>query len=564
MSTGLAGPTPPTSPRQRSKLPKVFDGRSLSTPTSLTRLTNAEDSPFRPARDLRPNYQGFEEVNAVRTLRQLPSQTYMPLDALQEMLRGNYNPVVMRRLNANLVDHHIALNRDQPGVDSRSNLASDRVNSCAPHPLPGLFSAQRIEPDANAPGVDELSSGLGLPGIKKSTTNADSPAPSHKSRSSEGLSEGIFGKLIGRALDKPLTADALAQYLNSKTVTSDDIANITQDSKGYILDRSLVERAVEERQPTRVVPPPPGFFGERPRRILAEERNSVNPVVIESPVQQVPAGPAAFGHPRRFSNLQSAYIPQYHGHTRQPPSMMQPRPRALTRTKRTDQGPEPSHADIYPDDASFVPRHPSYPQVPAQVFQGFMPAMPSENRIHVGVAVWPTPAEVYTSKPASPTRRSVFARNVQSTENSAPEPWPPQAPASMSQYMQQFREPSHPFAFTFPPPVPSPSPPFDIFANHHVPTYADIHDTDKEMECLLAILPNIFDLDLPELPCDNRPLTPGQTYGTRYGLGLHGIGVGGTWKCPDAREGESFRVRPRDHDGWGGWQWAIDKGWGDE
>jgi hypothetical protein len=43
-----------------------------------------------------------------------------------------------------------------------------------------------------------------------------------------------------------------------------------------------------------------------------------------------------------------------------------------------------------------------------------------------------------------------------------------------------------------------------------------------------------------------------------------GLAVGDAWNAPAAVEGAPFRVRPRDHEGWGGWEWAIQEGWGDE
>ncbi|KAJ4351646.1 uncharacterized protein N0V89_006989 [Didymosphaeria variabile] len=92
--------------------------------------------------------------------------------------------------------------------------------------------------------------------------------------------------------------------------------------------------------------------------------------------------------------------------------------------------------------------------------------------------------------------------------------------------------------------------------------------------------PSVTMLDLlnrnarDRLTPDNRPLTPKQEAGTCYGIEIGGLGVStfGTsdrtdwlpspWN-PTARQQE-FRVRPLDHDGWGGWEWAMKKGWGNE
>ncbi|KAF7680732.1 hypothetical protein GT037_002383 [Alternaria burnsii] len=531
MFTGPSGPTPPTSPRQKAKMSDTFDGKS-STASYSPHKTDlcAEDSPFRPARDMRPNYQGYEEVNAVRMPRKLPNQKDMPLNSLQEMLRY----------------HHLALNQDQPSADFRSNFSEESSNFAMAYAANSPFFTRRHRSDSNAPGVDELSAGLGLPSIQKRVTNVDSPTRSHKSRGSEVLPQDLF-----------------AQYMDGKSVLLDDVVNTPRGLKGDGRDMYSVERAGVERQPTRLVSPPPGFTGERPRRVFAEEHSSVNPVATESPVRQTPTGPAGLRQLRRISDLNSVNHAQYHGHIRGPSRHY--RPRALPRVKRTDQGPEPSDADIYPDDANFIPRRPPYQPESAGSLPSYIMDMPSTRQVHAeDIMVWPTPAEVYRQKLGSSPRRSVFARNAPLTQNGAPEHWSPPAASSMSQYMLQFGEPSHPLALRFSPPAPSPSPPFDIFAGHYPPTYADIHEIDAEMECLLAILPDIFDLDLPELPCDERPLTPGQTDGSRYGMQFHGIGLGDRWNCPSVREGEPFRVRPRDHDGWGGWQWAIDKGWGNE
>ena len=564
MSTGPVGPTPPTSPRQKAKMSDTFDGKSSSASNSPHKTDLcAEDSPFRPARDMRPNYQGYEEVNAVRMQRKLPDQKDMPLNSLQEMLQGETSTITIPRSHANLIDHHIALNQDRPSADFRSNFSEDSSNFAMAYTANSPFFTRRLRSDSNAPGVDELSAGLGLPSIQKRGTNVDSPARSHKSRGSEVLPQDLFGKLIGRALDKPLTANALAQYMDGKSVLLNDVVNTPRGLKGDGRDMYSGERAGVERQLTRLVPPPPGFTGERPRRIFAEEHSSVNPVATESLVRQIPTGPAGLRQLRKISDLNSINHAQYHGHIRGPSRHY--RPRALPRIKRTDQGPEPSDADIYPDDANFIPRRPPYQPESVGSLPSYIMDMPSTRQVHAeDVMVWPTPAEVYRQKLGSPPRRSVFARNAPLTQNGTPERWSPPATSSMSQYMLQFGEPSHPLALRFSPPAPSPSPPFDIFAGHYPPTYADIHETDAEMECLLAILPDIFDLDLPELPCDERPLTPGQTDGSRYGMQFHGIGLGDRWNCPSVREGEPFRVRPRDHDGWGGWQWAIDKGWGNE
>ncbi|KAF2686844.1 hypothetical protein K458DRAFT_402390 [Lentithecium fluviatile CBS 122367] len=85
---------------------------------------------------------------------------------------------------------------------------------------------------------------------------------------------------------------------------------------------------------------------------------------------------------------------------------------------------------------------------------------------------------------------------------------------------------------------------------------------------------------------DQRSLTPGQEDGSRYGLRFYGIGYSDAWDAPPATQGQhqrtveapamsqgsggswdtpmSFRIRPRDHPGWGGWNWAAQTQWFDE
>jgi hypothetical protein len=94
-----------------------------------------------------------------------------------------------------------------------------------------------------------------------------------------------------------------------------------------------------------------------------------------------------------------------------------------------------------------------------------------------------------------------------------------------------------------------------------------MNEGDADMEALLNDIPKFFNAEIPDVPdlsCDNRPLTPSQEDGKRYGLHFNGIGLGDPWMCPEAKEGDPFRLRPRNHEGWGGWEWAFKKGWGDE
>jgi hypothetical protein len=312
---------------------------------------------------MRPSYQGHEEGDVPRLPRALPDQKAMPLEELQKMLRGERSIQQHKIRGLTSTEHSIALERT-PGTFFSESRPRNVTNRAIGQPPPGLFSPQRGEPSFKAPDVDDLSASLGLPGMKNRIPTDDSPASSHKSRLSEGNPEDLFGKLIGRALDKPLTADALAYYMNGKSIPDAPQGGV-QGFPRYGSNMRAEDREDGEGQVMKVVRPPPGLGGGPARMIPVEERTAVAPEP-----QYVPTGPAAFdqGPPRRFSDLSAVgHDPQYFDHARHPSSRRLYRSRAHTRTKRTDQGPEPSHADIYPDDAvpNYMPRRPSYQQEPA-------------------------------------------------------------------------------------------------------------------------------------------------------------------------------------------------------
>ena len=169
-----------------------------------------------------------------------------------------------------------------------------------------------------------------------------------------------------------------------------------------------------------------------------------------------------------------------------------------------DQGPMPSAADIYPDDANWTPSAP--------IYEGFDYIAYSEQSFKQSQVIidnafnWPTPAQVY--KPES------------------------------------------------------------------APTTADIDAVDNDVFALMCELPmpslgtlsslgTLCGSNIAaglELPCDPRPLTPAQLDGSRYGMKFYGIALGDEWELPkvgDFGESETFRVRPREHNGWGGWEWAL-------
>ncbi|RMZ70355.1 hypothetical protein GMOD_00000438 [Pyrenophora seminiperda CCB06] len=410
--------------------------------------------------------------------------------------------------------------------------------------------------------LGELSASLGLPDIERRSTTNDPSAQSHGYRASEAKPNfvpGLDGGLIGRALSKPMTANYLAQYLSGLNVQQGQ-GTPPQGSQGSQDSPStpLQEGKAAEEQATKIVQPPPGFDSARARKIRAAESSAaaVNATAraVKGRPRVVPTGPFAMRRARGPSDLAMHCSPspsntsqslEQLGHARNISGGQRHRPRAYTRTKRTDQGPEPSAADIYPDDANYTPRRPSNPLEPAGPFPFPKLDQTPQSHFSTGDRVsWPTPVEVYTLKPQKP-----------------------QTPRSLIQlFEQQYGDQAYVVA---PPPVP-----FDIFADHSYPSQTDLKSADGEVTALLSSIPTLFrqqedqiqaqDQDIVELSCDTRSLTPQQLTGARYGLRHFGIGLGDTWICPEVKEGEPFRVRPRNHDGWGSWEWAIRKGWGEE
>jgi hypothetical protein len=346
------------------------------------------------------------------------------------------------------------------------------------------------DPGFSAPEVDELSTNLGLSGTLTGENTGDHKSPVRPVNPTDSKGHAnisLHGKLIGRALSKPFTANSLAHYLNNQTI-SDNAAIAPQNLHGYGFGAQK-EWESKEDQPTMIVQPPPGFGGERPRKIHVEERGAAYSGILDP--QLVPTGHAVLGHLRRFSDLQSVSPTQQHNNAHRPSARRHTRPRASTRAKRSDQGPEPSAADIYPDDAVYISsRRPSYAPEPIPPLHKYTPSIPNEQSIIVEDAMsWPTPAEVYAEK----SNEVVAAQSNSFAQHSTTDT-------------------------------------FDLFKDHHYPSAADIRATDDDIEALLSIIPHIFELDLPDPVFDERPLTRGQLDGTRYGVRFNGIGLGDSWK----------------------------------
>jgi hypothetical protein len=389
-----------------------------------------------------------------------------------------------------------------------------------------MYSQYRPEPNFVVPDMDELSASLGLPGAKKIPTVNESPAHAQTPRE---ITDGFYSKLLNRAQDKPLTADSLAHMLQSRSDSSGETTRAPRQTQDpFVLQGSPAQ---ELGQTMKVVRPPPGFGNQTPRMVKVEdEQVSAGP----STIHQTPQYPVQAGYyqPRQPSVGQSST--PFQPHPRHPSSRR--RPRGQTRTKRTDQGPEPSAADIYPDDANWMPAAP----IQRNYFAPPPPQVQQQQQQQVQDPMsWPTPAEVHQ---------------------------PRALPQAAAQAAAQAHTQAHAYAY---------QKPFDLFENHTPPSIEDKNASDEEVLSLLDQLPeptidNLIEFGALDLLGDERPLTPQQNTGTRYGLEFYGIGLWDYWGPPVAANAgswekpEPFRVRPRDHEGWGGWDWGMKKGWGGE
>lgn len=389
---------------------------------------------------------------------------------------------------------------------------------------------QQYRPESNftVPDVDELSASLGLPGAKKIPTVEASPA---RSRTSVGSQQKIpsgdfYSKLLTRAQGTPLTADSLAHMLKGGSDSSEETVRASRAQQDPFVEHG--SPAHELGQTIKVVRAPPGFGNQRPRMVAVEEE------------QMMPSSSS-----RMLPNLQQTAQPSCHQHygpsigQSSAPFQQHPhrssnsrRPRGYTRPKRTDQGPEPSAADIYPDDAHWTPSEPIHRQYFAP------PPYPPPQQQHQqqlrlqeqNATSWPTLAEVHM-------------------QNSQP--------AAVAHSRQKF---------------PAQPQPFNVFECHVAPSEADKSASD-EVLTLLDQLPEptidtLLHFGAMDLLAEDRPLTPLQTTGSRYGLEFGGMGFGDPWRPAVVTTGrgwdnpEPFRVRPRDHEGWGGWEWGMTTGWG--
>jgi len=366
--------------------------------------------------------------------------------------------------------------------------ATEAVTESFPFPS---FSITQEQPQAQytTVNINELSAGLGLPAAKADSTDDMSATASYKSQAPQAHPGALYGKLIGRALDEALTAKGLAEMLQD------------QDT-----NKSLKALAPAPTFPTASLPQHDSKLSvaePRTRHISRADPSTRHRVSIPVPTET--ASPSkvlsAIQHQHRRSSTSSA---SYRQHTRVPSNNR----RRASRVKRIDQGPMPSAADIYPDDARWTPAAPIYE---ACGYVSYYQEPIEQLRVVSGnLFNWSSPAEAYKPEPA-PTAADIDAADIDviTLMSDLPEPL-----LDKITRLGNSQDPSNSTAFT--------------------------------------------------LPYDERPLTPAQEDGSRYGIKLYGLAYGDQWEPPKVgsfEKLEPFRVRPRDHGGWGGREWAMRKAW---
>ncbi|KAF3048483.1 hypothetical protein E8E11_009347 [Didymella keratinophila] len=386
----------------------------------------------------------------------------------------------------------------------------------AKHSLPPftfLERAPKPQPAYAPVDINELSAGLGLPSAKAEINEETLTIESYESEVPQAHSGALYGKLIGLALDKPLNAKGLAEFLQKQDVG----APLHSPKRGGTRRTPiLAEHNPSETTPTKSRLP-------SSREILDHLRGSARDAKTPTPCRvAIPSPPETITRTKRrdsaahHQHRRNSSATSYRQHNRVPSHRY---PRRTSRAKRSDQGPMPSAADIYPDDAHWTPSAPLYET--AHDYVSYQEPQQAPEPPHIVVANpfdWPPPAQVYAPE-APPTLTDIY-----------------EADAEVLELMNQL-------------PAPSLSTLAKLGNTH------DIRTTST------------FGLESAGLKGDERALTPGQEDGSRYGIRFWGIGFGDSWDLPRIGEleegmfgGEAFRVRPREHEGWGGLQWALAKG----
>lgn len=386
----------------------------------------------------------------------------------------------------------------KPAAELSRQIARDTKPTLPPF----IFPEPVPEPQpAYAPvNINELSTGLGLPSAKIEANEETSTIVSHESRVPQAHPGALYGKLIGWALDKPLTAKGLADFLRNQDVS------MQPQAPAPISPARTIIRGKDESTPTK----------SKSSSTRGTKTPNSRRIVIPSPPEtaaRIKSQDAAVRHQHRRNSSAAPY----RQHNRVP---SQRYPRRPSRAKRSDQGPMPSAADIYPDDAHWTPSAPLH-ETAQDYVSHYKPLLAPEQpqMIIANPFNWPPPAQVYAPE-LPPTLTDIHAADTDVLEL--------------------------------------------------------IYELPAPSLCTLAKLGNshdlratsAFGLESAGLKGDERALTPGQEDGSRYGIRFWGIGYGDQWEVPKIGKleegmfgGEAFRIRPREHEGWGEMQWALAKGW---
>ncbi|KAJ4398103.1 hypothetical protein N0V91_010451 [Didymella pomorum] len=383
----------------------------------------------------------------------------------------------------------------------------------AKHTLPPFtFPEPATEPRPAPVDINELSAGLGLPSAKVEAKAETLTVASHESRVQQAHPGALYGKLIGWALDKPLTAKGLAEFLQNQ-----DVGTPLDNPRRGGIQQVLAKQNPSDTTPTKVKSPSSREMLETIHGSTQGIKNlTPRRVAIPSPPESItktkPRDLGAHHQHRRNSSAAS-----YHQYNRVPSHRY---PRRSSRAKRSDQGPMPSAADIYPDDAHWAPSAPLYETAQDYVFyQEPHQALEPPRKVVTNPFNWPPPAQVYAPEPP-PTLTDIY-----------------EADADVLGLMNE---------------LPAPS----------LCTLAKLGNT-RDLRAASE-----FDLECKGFDGDERALTPGQEDGSRYGIRFWGIGFGDSWELPKIGNleqgmfgGRHSRVRPREYEGWDGTQWALAKGW---
>jgi hypothetical protein len=377
----------------------------------------------------------------------------------------------------------------------------------------------------------------------------------------EARVQGLDDKLVQQALTKSLTAEALAKHLEGSIFSwaGPNVSPQTPASRSNGSVETVTPSRLQATYDQGIFRPPPGLvMPQHPhlnmrlhslQDFMQPQQQFFSPPAAPRAMMDMTCQESATPHtvPMHMSlhTRMSSYEQSYNTKSTPRRRRVSDRGKFLTRQKRMDQGPEPSEADIYPEDAMAQDWHydEGVYRERRPLPQGIMMRQPSSSlpvNLQVGDATaWPTPAEAKIEKPTPATPALVYVT----------------PPAQFS--------PSN--------------------------TYRPTENTEEEYHTVSPVAtetnvssPSVAALvsraGTDGLPSDVRPLTPGQIDGTRYGLRMFGIGINDSWEPPAIHSSRSnrvdlsretlsewdavpFRVRPRLHDGWGSWEWAHRIGW---